>query len=105
MAAMRSLRGGDYVIDGPREVAPRVDLVRELAAAGGRQSIHLDAAALRGQRRPAGDPATILEAVESGVERPLIHRQHVARHLLNPFRNRPAVQRCWSEALEDEPGR
>src|SRR5215212_1344726 len=36
------------------------------------------------------------------VERPLLHLQHLARDLLDPLRDRPAMRRLEREGLQDQ---
>ena len=50
----------------------------------------------------AVDPTALLQALERGIERPLIHVEDAARELLNARADSPAVHRLEGERLEDE---
>ena len=47
-------------------------------------------------------PSAILQAVKSGVERPLLELKEVARDLLDPLRDRVAMNRPQCDDLEDQ---
>src|SRR5204862_105652 len=48
------------------------------------------------------DPAALFHPVERGIERPVFNLQHVASALLEPARNRVAVESPVRQRLEDE---
>ena len=49
-----------------------------------------------------GRQSSMFQAVERRVKRTLVHRQHVFRHLLDAFGDRPAVQRTEGQRLENQ---
>jgi hypothetical protein len=49
-----------------------------------------------------GEVAAVLEAVQCRVERPLLHLNDLSRHLLQPLRDRVAVQRSEGNDFEDQ---
>ena len=49
-----------------------------------------------------GDPSLALESIERGIERSLIHDEHIARHVADALRDRPSVERPEGERLQHE---
>jgi hypothetical protein len=90
------------VLHGRGEDAPPLDVASELLASGGRRPVALDAAPFRGLTLLAGNPAALLEAIERGIKRSLIHDEHIARHVADALRDRPSVEGPEGERLQDE---
>ena len=76
--------------------------VVELLSPCGGLAVERDAPPFRGHARFTRDESAVHHPVERRVQRSLIHREHVTRHLLNAFGNRPAVKRPSGERLENE---
>ena len=79
-----------------------VDFALELASTRTRQRVVLGPT-------PGGclapfreDPALVLQAVKRWIKRARTHLEHVARDLLDPKRDAPAVHRLERECLQDE---
>src|SRR6185369_753790 len=96
-----SSHAGDEV-DRVRQPVPGGQLLLELRAAVRGQRIHLGLAAGLRLAPRGSDPGLLLEAVESGVERALLHAQHVGGDLFDPLGDRPAVHGPQGDRLEDQ---
>jgi hypothetical protein len=67
-----------------------------------RESVELRPPPFRRHAPVALDPAAVLEPVERGVKRPLVHLEDVAGPLADALGDAPAVQRAERHRLEDE---
>src|SRR5437867_6800739 len=94
--------GSEDGVDGSSEALPGGPLGRELTASVAGNAVVLGAAVVVGGSPVRGDPATVLEPMECGVERTLIDLEHVPRELLDPLRDAPAVHRLERDGFEDE---
>jgi len=79
--------------DGPRKPAPRTLLTPELRTAARRELVEPGFPIAGGDTPLRTDPSPALETLQGGIERSLRHLQDGAGDLLQPFRDRPAVQR------------
>src|SRR5438270_2497491 len=89
-------------VDRRGEPPPTCGFVAELPLPGFRQLVELCLPVVFRRSPLRVDPAAILEAVERRIERALIDLQHVARDLLDPLRDAPAVHRLERERLENQ---
>src|SRR5437868_4113661 len=96
------LDGGHDRVDRGRKPPPARRLVRELSFTGAREMVELRLAIVLRCPPLGGDPASILEAMQRGVERALVHLQDIARDLLNPLGYPPAVHGLKGERFQDE---
>ena len=64
------------------------------------QRVELRAAVVLARLPLGADPAFLLEFVQGRVKRPVAHLQHVARNLLQPLADRPAIQRLEGQDLQ-----
>ena len=74
----------------------------ELLFAFSGERVKLGAAIIFRRAPFRGDPSAAFEPMESGIERALLHAQHVARDLLEPFGNRPAVLGFVGDTPQDQ---
>src|SRR5262249_45060863 len=88
--------------DGQGQPVPAVLLDRELAPPGARQRVKLRPPAGVGLAPLALDPAALLDAIERGVERPLLDDEHVPRRLLDALDDAVTVELAQAERLQDE---
>src|SRR4051794_31130052 len=88
--------------DGGRDALPACGLFSELLSARLGEAIELRTPVVFGITPGGFDPALLLETVERGVKRSLRNLQHVARDLLQPLRDAPAVHVAGREGSEDE---
>src|SRR5688572_15643705 len=89
-------------LNGFGKATPGGGLACELAAPGGGELVELGAAPELGDAPLGLHEAIVLEPVERGVERSLIHAERVARDLLDAVRHGPSVHRLARERAEDE---
>ena len=75
------------------QLLPLLGLLLQLAAALRREAVEARAAVVLGDRPVGIDPAAILEAVERGIERPLLDLQKGVGALLDQPRDGVAVRR------------
>ncbi len=75
---------------------------RQLPAPGGREPVVLGPPAQLRDSPFGFDPALMLEAMERRVERALVDLQDILRDLLDPLRNRPAMERLGLQRAQDE---
>jgi hypothetical protein len=73
-----------------------------LPSAGAREGVILGAAILLGHAPGCLDPALVFEPMESRIERALLDLQDVARQLLDPFREGPAMLRLELQRFQNE---
>jgi hypothetical protein len=81
---------------------PRARLGGQLPAPGSGELVILRPPAKLGHRPLGGDPALMLEAMEGGVERPLVDLQDVSGDLLDALRDRPAMKRLGLKRSQDQ---
>src|SRR5215217_6486212 len=98
----RSSGGREHQLDGGSEAAPARHLGGEGAAAGRGQAIVARTPAVLGDTPVARDQAAMLEALERGVKRTLVHLEPTQRDLLDALADAPAMHRLGSERLEGE---
>src|SRR5262245_43899982 len=99
---MALLRRAHHAGDGCREPIPVGALLLELPAPEARQRIEARVAAGVGRRPRRAEPAALLEAMQRRIERPLLHLHDVAGHLLQPPRDRVAVDRTERDDFQDQ---
>jgi hypothetical protein len=88
--------------DGARDPTVLAELFAELLSAGGGDRV-IPRLPLRRRLAPFGlDPTASLEAVEGGVERPLLDAQHVLREAPDVLGDGVAVHRAECQRVEDE---
>src|SRR6266545_4410929 len=96
------LYGSDNQRDGGGEPFPRRGFPVELFAAGPGELVVLRPPVLI-RHAPLGfDPALVLEALQRGIQRALLHQQHVVGQLPDAPGDRPAVHRLERERFENE---
>ena len=78
--------------DGPGEPCPDLGLFLELPPPQSRERVELGAAIILRRLPLRFDPALLLELVQGRVERTVAHLQDLARDLLEPLADRPAVE-------------
>src|SRR3954471_1925011 len=101
-AAAARLRMLQHARDGGGDPLPVRGFLRELLAPGPRQRVELRAPVVLGITPRRLDPALLLETVERGVERSLVHLQHVLGQLLQPLRDAPAVHVAGGKGAENQ---
>src|SRR5262249_15447785 len=91
-----------HEIDGRGQPLPLRHLPLQVRAARAGERIELRGARA-GRVAPLGlDPALLLEPVQRGVQRALLHLQLVARHLLDPLRDGPPVLRLERQRAQNQ---
>src|SRR5687767_6135187 len=84
------------------ELFPARCFLSELASSRGRERIEPGTPVVL-RRSPLGvDPSALLEAAQGGVQRALVHRENVARDLLDYLRDPPAVHAFMAQHAQDE---
>src|SRR5262249_54079990 len=91
-----SLSGIQQAGDDTGDPLPVPGFRGELLLSGAGERIVLRATVALGDSPPGADPAALLESEESGVERSLVHPQHLVGDLLESSGNPVAVQRSQS---------
>src|SRR5689334_12953117 len=89
-------------LDGLDVSPPTVGLGTHGSPARCREVIVLSAAVVLGGAPVAVDPAALLEALQRGIERALVHVEHSAGELLDARADSPAVHRLEGQRLEDQ---
>src|SRR5687767_10777777 len=107
-ASHASRRSGRYGVgrrqrlaDSTNVALPGADFGAQLGATGARELVILCAPVVVGVSPVAGEPPVLLEAVERGVERPLLHEQVAIGHALDPLGNGVPMPGPPGEGLED----
>src|SRR5690242_14457337 len=98
----RASRGRHHRVDRRREPAPRRRFRGELALACVREVVVLRLSIVFGGAPLRRDPASVLESMQCGVERALVHLQDVLRDLLDPLRHSPAMHRLEGKSFENQ---
>src|SRR5258708_1313563 len=83
----------DDAAHGTNQRLPPARFDIELSATFGRQSIELGAAVIFGGAVIERNPAPLDEPMQRGVQRPLLHLQHVVGTSLDAFHDRMAMGR------------
>src|SRR5688572_8318317 len=99
---MDASRESENQLNGVGEALPRRGLARELLPPRGRELVELRAPAELGDTPLGAHEPVVLETVERGVQRPLIHAERVAGNLLDAARHGPAVHGLAAEVPEDQ---
>ena len=68
----------------------------------GGERVELGAAVVLGESPLGGDPASILEAAQGGVERALLDRENVVGRVLDPAGDGVAMRGAGEERFENE---
>src|SRR5688500_7835140 len=84
------------------EFLPALDFPAEGTPAGGRQPVVARLPVVVAHIPFTGNHAVLLETLERGIERALIHRELAVGHLLHALTDAPAVHRRERERLQDE---
>src|SRR4029079_9049801 len=84
------------------ESAPTLELLPERAASGGSDAVVARAAVVVGGAPVAVDIPGLLQALQRGIERALIHLEHPFGDLLDAKADPPPVHFGEGECLEDE---
>ena len=92
----------DHEVDGGGEAVPVGSFFFELGTAGGCERVELGLAAGFAFGPLGLDPTLLLEAMQSGVERALLHLEDFAGKLLNPLGDGPSVEGFEKERFEDQ---
>jgi len=92
----------DNQVDGRRKASPALLFLIELAAAIGGEAIELGLAACVAFGPGGGDPALLLEAMESGIEGALLDLEDFVGELLYALGDGPAVLGLERDGLEDQ---
>src|SRR5207244_438919 len=87
---------------GEGQLAPGARFGLELFAAATSELVIFSASIVLGGSPTRLDPAAAFEAVESGIQRPLLNCEHVLGNLLDAFRDGPAMLRAEGDGLENE---
>lgn len=94
--------GSQHHLDRGRESLPLLDLITEGTTTAGRDVVVPRAAVILGELPVAFDESLVLEPLQRGVQRTLVHFELPLRHLLNAQPNAPTMHWLEIECLEDE---
>src|ERR1051325_7180659 len=89
-------------LESRRETLPALELLAQGPSAGGGHVVIAGAAVVVRRRPVARDQPRLLEALQGGVERPLVDLEHALRRLLDPLADPPAVHVGEGERLQYE---
>src|SRR5688572_3335849 len=95
-------RNPQHGLEARREPPPVLKLGAEGSASGDRQPIVPGTTVVVGRVPIAGHETVLLEPLQGGVERPLVHLQHAFGDLLHPLADPPAVHGLEGERLQDQ---
>ncbi len=84
------------------EAAPALGLALQLRPAAGRELVKLRIAPGLRLRPLGGEELFVLQAMQRGVERPLLHLQGIARYLLDALRDGISVNGSKRDHSQDQ---
>src|SRR5688500_12559004 len=96
------LRRAKDTTNGSGERVPLACFDVELLTALRGQSVKLGAPVVLRRAFLKGDPSTLDQAVQGGVQRSLLHLQHIVRRVLDGLGNGMAVRRPETQRSEDQ---
>src|SRR4051812_48571858 len=95
-------RGPQDPVDGAHQLVPAIGLRLELAAALWRQAVIARAPVVFGGTPERRDPAAVLEAVESRIERAVLDLKNIFRTMLDGVGDGVAVRGAERQRLEHQ---